>query len=204
MRDILPTTLLIGTGDAVTGCDLAPPANALTVIPRPQTLETLRTLHASTSFLAEHTPNVLSEPESTKLAAIADQCLGRLPQRSGNKPVELGASLPRNNHAAVPEPAGTISGSRRCTCRKSAKRSECREWNLLAVLSGTSRHEFQKHYLTLRRMHQAHRALKRTSASETTVTPSRHFGFWHFGRFATTYRLMFNETPSSTLHRPPE
>src|SRR5579871_6132520 len=59
----LPTELLIGTGDALGGYDLTPTADALTVTPRPQTMETLRRLHASASLLAETTPSVLGEPE---------------------------------------------------------------------------------------------------------------------------------------------
>jgi AraC family ethanolamine operon transcriptional activator len=31
----------------------------------------------------------------------------------------------------------------------------------------------------------------------------RH-GFWHFGHFASAYKLLFGESPSVTLERAPE
>src|SRR3954447_5031468 len=62
-----------------------------------------------------------------------------------------------------------------------------------------------KHYLTLRRMHLVHRALREAFGDDTTVTEvATRFGFWHFGRFAVTYRLIFGEPPSITLGHPPD
>jgi len=57
-----------------------------------------------------------------------------------------------------------------------------------------------KQYLLLRRMHMARRALSASDPATTTVTDiATRFGFWHFGRFAGCYRLMFGEPPSVTL-----
>ena len=59
-----------------------------------------------------------------------------------------------------------------------------------------------KHYLLLRRMHLARRALGVSDHRTATVTEiATRLGFWHFGRFAGCYRLMFGEPPSATLHR---
>ena len=61
-----------------------------------------------------------------------------------------------------------------------------------------------KRYLVLRRLNLAYRALDAAIAAETTVTEiATRFGFWHFGRFAGSYRSTFGELPSVTLHRPP-
>jgi AraC-like DNA-binding protein len=200
----LPTALLIGTGDVVAGCDLAPPVNALTVIPRPQTLETLRGLHASASLLAENTPNVLGEPEVQRslqqslIGALVD-CLSQAETGQSSWAQRCHGTIMRRFRSLLEQyPDRALYVPEICEAIRVPERTFrlCCQENL-----GMS----PKHYLTLRRMNQAHRALKRTSSSETTVTRiATHFGFWHFGRFATTYRLMFNETPSNTLHRPPD
>jgi transcriptional regulator GlxA family with amidase domain len=60
-------------------------------------------------------------------------------------------------------------------------------------------------FLTLRRMHLAHRALLRADPSKSTVTPIvTDHGFWELGRFSVSYRALFGESPSETLQRPAE
>jgi AraC-like DNA-binding protein len=60
-------------------------------------------------------------------------------------------------------------------------------------------------YLSLRRMHLAHRALLLADHRSTNVTRiATDHGFWELGRFAVAYRAMFGESPSATLHRPPD
>ncbi len=60
-------------------------------------------------------------------------------------------------------------------------------------------------YLTLRRMHLAHRALTRADPSKATVTHiATDHGFWELGRFSVAYRMLFGELPSATLRRPPD
>ena len=60
-------------------------------------------------------------------------------------------------------------------------------------------------FLTLRRMHLVHRALRRAEPSKSTVTciVTDH-GFWELGRFAVAYRALFGTSPSETLQRPAE
>jgi AraC-like DNA-binding protein len=60
-------------------------------------------------------------------------------------------------------------------------------------------------FLTLRRMHLAHRALLRADPSKSTVTRIvTDHGFWELGRFSVAYRALFGESPSETLQRPAE
>lgn len=57
-------------------------------------------------------------------------------------------------------------------------------------------------YLWLRRMHLARRELSRADPATTTVTQiATRFGFWELGRFAVSYRRLFGEPPSVSLHR---
>ena len=59
-----------------------------------------------------------------------------------------------------------------------------------------------KRYLWLRRMNLARRALRCGDAEQTTVTKvASDYGFWELGRFSVTYRSLFGESPSTTLHR---
>jgi AraC-like DNA-binding protein len=56
-------------------------------------------------------------------------------------------------------------------------------------------------YLWLRRIHLARRALICADPAKTTVTEvATQFGFWELGRFATSYRALFGESPSVSLH----
>jgi AraC-like DNA-binding protein len=58
------------------------------------------------------------------------------------------------------------------------------------------------HYLWLRRMYLARRALLSASSDGSTVTGiAADYGFWELGRFAVEYRALFGESPSLTLKR---
>jgi AraC-like DNA-binding protein len=59
------------------------------------------------------------------------------------------------------------------------------------------------HYLLLRRMQLARRALRQADPALTRVTDiATEHGFWELGRFAVKYHQLFGETPSATLRAP--
>lgn len=61
------------------------------------------------------------------------------------------------------------------------------------------------HYLWLRRMHLARRALSQADPASTTVTEvATDHGFWELGRFSVEYRALFGELPSMTLKQAPQ
>lgn len=75
---------------------------------------------------------------------------------------------------------------------------------LIGVPERTLHHAFQdsfgmapKAYLRALRLNAAHRRLRRGLGTVTEAATD--LGLFHFGRFATEYRAMFGETPSTTL-----
>lgn len=58
------------------------------------------------------------------------------------------------------------------------------------------------HWLRLRRLNSAHRALLNSSPLQTTVAEvAMQWSFWHLGRFSSSYYSLFKELPSETLKR---
>lgn len=56
-------------------------------------------------------------------------------------------------------------------------------------------------YLTLRRLHAAHAALRDADSSESISSICSRFGIWDFGRFAARYRHTFGTLPSHARKR---
>jgi transcriptional regulator GlxA family with amidase domain len=57
-----------------------------------------------------------------------------------------------------------------------------------------------KRFMHRERLLGVRRALRRAGARRTTVTSvATDYGFYELGRFASTYRQLFGETPSETL-----
>jgi AraC family ethanolamine operon transcriptional activator len=54
-------------------------------------------------------------------------------------------------------------------------------------------------YLLLRRIHEAHRALREGDRAGSVTDVALRFSFWELGRFAGQYRAEFGELPSATL-----
>ncbi|MBL4796302.1 MAG: helix-turn-helix domain-containing protein [Oleispira sp.] len=58
-------------------------------------------------------------------------------------------------------------------------------------------------YLRLRRLNHARKLLQQAAPEELTVSGvAAQLGFWDYGRFAGSYRILFGELPSKTLQSP--
>ena len=62
-----------------------------------------------------------------------------------------------------------------------------------------------KRYLLMRRIQLTRRDLRESGPTETNVTEiATRYGFWLFGRFAGEYKVLFDESPFTTLAGPYE
>jgi AraC-like DNA-binding protein len=195
----LPVVVAAETSIALNGFDVFQRREPAREIPEPGAMARLRLMHSEVAALANVAPNLVREPEVVRsieqsLAVALFNCL-REPdvrqsswvQRSHSTVMRrLRDLLEINSDSAlyVPEICSAIGVSERTL------RVCCHEYLGMGPM----------HYLSLRRMHLARRALSNAEPGTTTVTEiATRFGFWHFGRFAGSYRSIFGESPSATL-----
>jgi AraC-like DNA-binding protein len=199
----LPIEDMTQVGAEMAGCDLSPPPLEQIVTPPPGALAALQRLHATAGYLAEHSPEIIANPEAARgleqeliqslvqCLAPGDGCADVAASRSHNRIMKrfrimLEANPDRAIHVA--EMCAAIGVSDRLL------RLCCQEY----FGAGPIR------YLWLRRMHLVRRALASAELSSTTVTEiATAHGFFELGRFAVGYRTLFGERPSSALKRPP-
>jgi AraC-like DNA-binding protein len=198
----LPVEEMALLGATIAGCDLTPPKQALTLTPAPQAMARLQRLHAAAGRLAEDAPEIIAQPEAARgleqaLIQALVACLGEGTADQDTLAQRHHALIMRRFRGAVEENADQpLYIPELCTAIGVSDRT-------LRVCCQEQLGMSPKHYLLLRRMNLARRALRESSASETTVTEiATQYGFWQFGRFAGEYRALFGEAPSATLHRP--
>jgi AraC-like DNA-binding protein len=197
----LPDEDVASVGEATTGVDLAPPCDPVLITPPLAVMARLQRLHAAAGCLAEDAPEIIAHPEAARgleqalIEAMVD-CL------TSREPLEN--SLARGQHAIV------MRRFRRVV-------EENPEYPLyipeICKAIGVSSRTLQacchehlgmgpKHYLLLRRMNLARRALRQEVSETTSVTEiATRYGFWQLGRFAVEYQSLFGESPSVTLAR---
>jgi AraC-like DNA-binding protein len=200
----LPVEYLASIGATMAGCDLTPPTDTLVITPPPSAMAKLQRLHAAAAHLAEEAPEIIANPDAARgleqalVEAMVD-CLGKsgareesvaqrqheLIMRRFRRVVEENRDRP----LYIPEICEKIGVSDRTL------RVCCQEQLGMGP----------KHYLLIRRLHLAQRALRAALPDPATVTEiATRYGFWHFGRFAGQYQSIFGESPSVTLHRQAE
>jgi AraC-like DNA-binding protein len=191
-------------GSELAGHDLSVPRATSVVKSAPALVSRLLRLHEQAAQLARTAPSTLAMPEVSRaleqalilamIRCLTDGTSEEMSVSAGRQSkviVRLEEFLAANQDHSVylAEICAAVGVSER------ALRRCCEEHLGIGPIK----------YLWLRRMHLAHRALKRADAIETTVTHiATQFGFYELGRFSVEYRTLFGEPPSITLHRPPD
>jgi len=179
--------------------DLKRAPSGPTVIAAPIALARLQRVHAAATRLAETAPEVIANPEAARgleqtLIHALVGCLQET-ERDQWRPYRHAIILRRFRHALEDEPDRPLYIPELCAAIGVAERTlrACCQEHL-----GMS----PKRYLLLRRLHLAHRALRDSVPNGTNVTEiATRYGFWELGRFAVAYKVLFGESPSTTLRR---
>ena len=188
-------------GGVVIGCDLAPPSVPHCITPPASALSRLQRLHEAAGHLAQTAPDILAKPEVARameqaLVEAMVFCLADT-RSDGLRNIQRHRMrvMQRLEEELAAKPKEPVYMSELCAQIGASYwtlRNCCLEYLGISP----------KRYLWLRRMNLARRALRCANAERTTVTEiATDHGFWELGRFSVTYRTLFGETPSTTLHQ---
>jgi AraC-like DNA-binding protein len=195
----VPVDALTSAGIALAGCDLNSSRNGQILTSAASALARFQRLHATAGRFAIDAPATIADPEAARcleqllIEAMID-CLS-----AGNRREDNAA---RRGHQRI---------MRRFNIVLEENPDRALHLPELCALIGVTERTFRrccheqlgigpKRFLLLRRMHLARRALRDPDAAAPTVTSiAARFGFWDFGRFASTYKSLFGEAPSLTL-----
>jgi AraC-like DNA-binding protein len=172
------------------GRDLTPAAGMLSVID-------------AATRVSKTTPEVFSSPQASRALEQAllqpmIECLLHREARREASPRRRRAALAKRFEAAVEanldQPLSIADICRTLGIPERSLRNLCQEQLGMSPVR----------FLALRRLHLARQALLRADHHSTTVTQiAMDHGVWELGRFAVTYKALFGESPSATLHRRP-
>jgi AraC-like DNA-binding protein len=187
--------------EAITGRPVQRPSITHLVRPRPEVMRSLSALHRATAQLARSDLELLAAPDivhglETQLTELMVRCFDQgesirvstatLRQRTIISRLEEFLQMRREQPVYLVDICKAVGVSER-------------------TLRAASQEQFgvsPTRYLWLRRMYLARRRLAEAEARSTSVTEvAMANGFWELGRFATEYRSLFGETPSTTLRR---
>lgn len=195
-----PETFAAAT-EAITGREIGRPSVTQLVRPAPQILRRLSALHGAAASLARTEPALLEKPQ---VAYAFEAQLTELMVRSiGEGERRRVMTATRRQRAIISRfeeflemrrerPVYLVDICRAVGVSERTLRAACQDQ---LGMSPTR-------YLWLRRMYLARRRLAEAAGSTVSVTEiAMANGFWELGRFATEYRSLFGETPSTTLRR---
>jgi AraC-like DNA-binding protein len=195
---------LAAAGETITGRELVPPAVACSIAPPAPALSRLRKLHQAAGHLAKTAPDILAKPEVARAMeqALVEAMVFCLAESHSDRPRNVSRHRARVMRrleevlmADPEEPLYMAELSAQVGTSYWTLRNCCLEYLGMSP----------KRYLWLRRMHLARRALQNADPEKATVTEiASDYGFWELGRFSVAYRSLFGESPSTSLHRPPD
>jgi AraC-like DNA-binding protein len=167
--------------------------------PHPDKLRRLRHLHKATCELAASTPDILTAPAVARafeeqLYRAVVECLANDDLAPHGIRVRDRAAVMRQFERALDahegEPIYLTGLCAEIGVSDRLLRQHCQDHLGMSP----------QHYLWLRRMDLARRALALADPDKTTVTTvATDHGFGELGRFAVQYRKLFGECPSATL-----
>jgi AraC-like DNA-binding protein len=182
------------------GQELKPPPFQRLLTPPPALMSRLQRLHEAAAHLAGTAPEVISHPEATRrlsqsLIEALTACVARGAEHASGTPRRRAQVLARFEAALEANGDRAVQMTEICAAVGVPGRT-------LRICCAEALGMSPKRYLDLRRMHLARQALLLAAPENESVTKiaTRH-GFWELGRFATGYRSLFGEAPSSTLKR---
>ena len=191
-------------GEILYGRELTTPAATRVLRPPPALMARLQSLHKAADDLASTTPDVLAHPEVARaleqeLMRAMTACLTSEMTEERNRPSRQRLAIMQRFEQMLEEnsdePLYITDICARIGVTDRTLRLHCQDH------LGMSPH----HYLWLRRMNLARRALALADATARTVTAiANDHGFVELGRFAVAYRRLFGESPSVTLRRAPD
>jgi AraC-like DNA-binding protein len=195
---LTPNDLAAAT-DGIAHRELVDLAETRTLRPAPPLLARLRTFHKMARHLAKDTPDALTRPATVtaidqELVHALVTCLAGT--RSSTSSPRGGCHqklIGRFEEFLAARHYEPVYLAEICTAIGASERTLrtcCQEHLGMGPI----------HYLWLRRMHLARRALLGADSAAKSVTEiATTFGFWELGRFSVEYRRLFGELPSATL-----
>ena len=187
---------------AVTGREFAGLTRKHRIRPAPELMSRLLNLYTMINRLAKSTPDILGLPGvahalEQELILVMIRCV------TEGDPLEMTAGGRRHDRIVArfeefleSHPDRPLYLTEICAAIGVAERTlrvACEEHLGMAPIR----------FLSMRRMHLAHRALRQADPLKTTVTRiATDHGFWELGRFSVAYRILFDESPSESLRRP--
>jgi len=198
----IPTDELDARLEAMSGCELMEKSEQRIFHPHPELMSRLLKLHHAVGKLARDTPDILQLPEvllTNELIHVMVRCLAdAVDAKTSTRGRRHDAIIARFEDFLAANPDRPLYLTEICAAVGVAERTlraACEEHLGMGPIR----------FLTLRRMHLAHRALLRADPSTSTVTRiMTDHGFWELGRFSVSYRALFGEPPSATLRRSAE